>query len=202
VDGGIYLLFWNVRLCPVEDSPLIGAGGNTVPATNTPVVIHHDDPVGFFPGGVDGTNLHTRRVLTLLALNRQIDEPLLGDLRRIVIMLGVFKIDKIPSLESENPDPLELRFIAGIIVFFYARIDASSATDAPGKVKTVAPQGIGDSSLCADFKFLSVFLRISLFQLSNDALLFIRGQFAKMLLEKILSFLLAAGGEEGKRKTS
>jgi hypothetical protein len=112
VDRGIYFLFWYIWLCPIENPSLIRAGGNAVPASDTPVVIHHDDPVGFFPCGMDGTNLHTGWVLTLLALDRQIDEPLLGDLRGIVIMLGVFEIDEIPSLEPEDPDPVQLRIMA------------------------------------------------------------------------------------------
>jgi hypothetical protein len=82
---------------------------------------------------------------------------LFWDLRRIVVMLGVFKIDKVSSLKPENSDPMELRFISGIIIFFYTGIDASSAADAPGEFKTVAPEGIGEGFLCADLKFLSVF---------------------------------------------
>jgi hypothetical protein len=46
-------------------------------------------------------------------------------------MLGVFEIDKASSLESENPDPVKLRFVAGIIIFFYTSIDTSPATDTP-----------------------------------------------------------------------
>jgi hypothetical protein len=76
MDRGIYFFFWNVRFCPIEDSPFIRAGCNAVPATHTPIVIHHDNAVRFLPGGMDRTYLHTGRVLTLLALDREIDESL------------------------------------------------------------------------------------------------------------------------------
>jgi len=150
---------------------------------------------------MDRAYLHARRVLTVLALYRQIDKPFLWDLRRIVVMFGVFKIDKISSLKPENPDPLELRFVAGIIVFFYTGIDASSAADAPGKFKTITPQGIGEGLLCADLKFLPVLSVVSFFQLGNDVFLLFRGHFAKMFLQEILGLFLRARGEYGKRKT-
>jgi hypothetical protein len=141
---------------------------------------------------MDRAYLDARRVLTVLALYRKIDEPFLWDLRRIVVMLGVFKIDKISSLKPENPDPLELRFLAGIIVFFYTGIDASSAADASGEFETVTPQGMGESFLCADLKFLPVLSVVSFFQLGNDLFLLFGSHFAKMLLQEILGLLLCA----------
>jgi hypothetical protein len=74
VDRRIYLLSWNVWFRPVEYSPFIGTGCNTVPTTNAPVVINDDDTVRFLPGGVDRTYLHARRLLTLLTLNGKIDK--------------------------------------------------------------------------------------------------------------------------------
>lgn len=75
---------------------------------------------------------YARRIFTVLALYRHIDEIFFRNQRRVVVMLGVFKIDKISPFEPENPDPMELRLVARIIVFFYTCIDASSAANATG----------------------------------------------------------------------
>jgi hypothetical protein len=139
--------------------------------------------------------LHTRRVLTVLALHRQIDESFLWDLRRIVVMLRVFKINQISSLESQHPDPVELRLVARIIVFFRTRIDTSSAADAPRKLKTVTPEGVRKGFLCADLKFFPILSRVPFLQLGNHPFLFFRAHFSKMLLEKILGLFLRARGE-------
>jgi hypothetical protein len=112
VDRGVYFLFGNVWFCPVEDSSFIGACSNAIPAPDTPVVINYDDAIWFLPGRMDRAYLHTRRILTLLTLNRHIDKPLLWDHVRIIVMFRVFEIDEVPPLESENPDPMKLRIIA------------------------------------------------------------------------------------------
>jgi hypothetical protein len=108
VDRRVYLFFGNVWFCPIKDSSLIRACCDAVPATDAPVVIHHDDTVRFLPGGMDRTYLHTRRILTLLALNGEIDESFFWNQVRVIVMFRVFKIDQVSSFESENPDPLEL----------------------------------------------------------------------------------------------
>jgi hypothetical protein len=163
VDRGVYLLFGNVWLCPVEDSSLIGTGCNTVPASNTPVVIHDDDSIRFLPGCMDRAYLHTGRILTLLTLNREIDESLFWNQVRVIIMFRVFEIDQVSSLEPENPDPLELGVMAGRIVFFHTGIDASTAPNTSRKLKTICPKSIGHGLLCTDLKFPSIFLKVSLF---------------------------------------
>jgi hypothetical protein len=118
----------------------------------------------------------------LLTLNGKIDESLLGNDFRVIVMVGVFEIDQVSSLEPENPDPLKLRVMARIIVFFHAGIDASSAANASGKFQTVCPKGIWSSLLGTDLKFSSIFLRVSLFQFFNDTFLFFWCHFPKMLL--------------------
>ena len=57
-------------------------------------------------------------------------------------MLGVIEIDQASPLESEDPDPLKLVLVAGVIIFFYTRVDAPSASDAPGKIEAISPEGI------------------------------------------------------------
>jgi hypothetical protein len=145
---------------------------------------------------MDRAYLHARGVLAVLALHREIEKSFFGHLRRIVVMFGVFKIDKTSSLKSENPDPMQLWLVSGIIVFSYTRVNASSAADAPRKFKTITPEDIGKGFLRADLKFLPVFLRVPLFQLDNDGFLFFTSHFMKMSLEEVFSLLLRARREE------
>jgi hypothetical protein len=201
VDRGVYFFFGNIGLCPVEDSSFIGAGCNTVPAPDAPIVIHDDDPIRFLPGGMDRAYLHAGRVLTLLTLNGKIDESLFWNQVRVIIMFRIFKIDQVSSLEPENPDPLELGVMAGRIVFFHTGINASTAANTSRKLKAICPKSIGHGLLCADLKFPSIFLKVSLFQICDDAFLFFFCHFMKMFLQKVFSFLLCAGGEKRKRKT-
>jgi hypothetical protein len=182
VDRGIDLLFWDVWLRPVEDSPLIGAGCDAVPATDAPVIINHDDTIRFLPGGVNRTYLHTGRLLTLLTLNGEIDESFLRNQVRVVVMFRVLKIDQVSSFEPEHPDPLKLRIVARLIILFHTGIDTSSTPNASGKLQAVCPKGIGNGLLGADLKFSSIFLLVSLFQLCYDTFLFFRCHFPKMFL--------------------
>ena len=131
MDRRVYLLFGNVWLCPVEDPSFIWAGCDAVPASDTPVVINHNDPVRFLPSGMDRTYLHTGRVLALLTLDREIEESLLRNSFRVIVMLRVLEIDQVSSLESEDPDPLKLRIMARMIIFIHTGIDTSPAADAP-----------------------------------------------------------------------
>jgi hypothetical protein len=158
VDRGVYFFLGNIWLCPVEDSSFIGTGCNAVPATNTPVVINYDDPVRFLPSGMDRAYLHTGWILTLLTLNGEIDKSFFWNQIRVIIMFRVLEIDQVSSLEPENSDPLELRIVARMVVFFYTGIDTSSAANTSGKLQTVSPEGIGNGFLCADLKFPPIFL--------------------------------------------
>jgi len=182
VDRRIQLFVWNVRLCPIENPPFIGTGGNAVSATDAPVIVHHDHSIWFLPGGVDRANLHTGRILALLALDGEIEKPLFWNRVRVIVMVGVFEIDEVSPFESENSDPLKLRIMARLIVFFYTGIDASSAPNASGKLEAVCPKGIRDSFCRTDLKFPSILLQVSLFQLSNDLFLFFLGHFVEMFL--------------------
>jgi hypothetical protein len=200
VNRSVYFFLGNVWFCPIKDSSLIRACRDTIPATDAPVVIHHDDPVRFLPRGMDRTYFYTGRILALLALNGEIDESFFWNQFRVIIMFGVFKIDQVSSLEPENSDPLELGVMAGRIVFFHTGINTSSAANTSGKLQAICPKSIGNRFLRADLKFPPIFLQVSLFQLCNDTFLFFLGHLAEMFLQKILSLLLCAGGEERKRK--
>jgi hypothetical protein len=182
VDRRVDLLFRNVWLCPDEDSSFIWAGGNAVPAPNAPIVIHHHDTIWFLPGGMDRTDLHTGRVFALLALDREIEESLFWNQVRVIIMFRIFEIDQISSFESENSDPVKLGVMAGRIVFPHTGIDASSAANTSGKLQAIAPEGIRNGFFRADLKFLSIFLQVSLFQISNDLFLFFLRHLAEMFL--------------------
>ena len=86
-------------------------------------------------------------------------------------MFGVLKVDQVSPLEPEDPDPVELTVGAGVIVFFDTGIDASSAPDAPGKLKAISPEGIGKGFLRADLEFLPVLWKVPLLQLGNHPFL-------------------------------
>jgi hypothetical protein len=202
VDGRIQLFLGDVWFCPVEDSSFIRAGGDAVPATDAPVVVYHHQPVGFLPGRMDRAYFNTGRILTLLALDGQIDKPFFWDQVRIIIMFGVFEVDQISSLQPENPDPLKLRFVSRLIVFFHTRINTSPASNAPGKLEAIAPKGIGQSFLGTNLKFPPILLQVSLFQLRDDPFLFLVRHLMKMFLQEIFGFLFRAGREERESHTS
>jgi hypothetical protein len=145
---------------------------------------------------MDRANLHTGRVLAVLALNREIKKPFLRHLRRIIVMLGVIKFNQASPLESENPNPLKLVLRARVIIFFYTRVDAPSASNASGKIETVSPEGIGNGLLGADLEFFPVFLKVSLLQFGNDPFFIFRRHLLKTPLQKVLGFLFRAGGEK------
>jgi len=182
MNRGIQLFLGDVWFCPVKDSSFIRAGCDAVPATDAPIVVHDHDPIRLLPRGMDRAYLDTRRILTLLALDGQIGEPFFWDQVRIIIMFGVFEVDQISLLEPENPDPLKLRFISGLIVFFHTGINTSPASNAPGKLETIAPKRIGQSFLGADLKFPPILLQVSLFQLCDDPFLFFWGHLHKAFL--------------------
>jgi hypothetical protein len=200
MDRCIQFFLGDVWLRPIEDPPFIRACCNAIPASDTPIVIDYDETVRFLPGGMDRTDLHTRGVLAVLALNGQVDVPFLWNQGRIIVMFGVFEIDQGSSLEPENPDPLKLRVMPGVIVFFYTSVDAPPATNTARKFKAIAPEGIGESVLCADLKFLPILSRISLFELCDDTSLFIFRHLTKMFLQKVFGFLLRTRGEKRERK--
>ena len=137
----------------------------------------------------------------MLALNGQIDKPFFRNQGSVVVMFGVFEVDHVAPLELEDPDPLELMFIAGIVIFFYTRVDAPSASDASGKIETVSPEGVRNGLLCADLEFFSVFLEVSLLQLGNDPFLVFSRHLLKTLLQEVLGFLFGAGGEKRNGQT-
>jgi hypothetical protein len=182
VDRGIDLLFRNVWLRPVEDPSLVGAGCNAVPATNAPVVVDHDDTIRFLPGGMNRTYFHAGRLLTLLTLNGEIDESFFRNYVRVIVMFRVFKVDQVSSFESENPDPLKLRIMAGLVILFHTGVNTSSTPNASRKLQAVCPKGIGNGLLGADLKFSSIFLLVSFFQLCNDPFLIFGCHFLKMFL--------------------
>jgi predicted phosphatase len=78
---------------------------------------------------MDRTYLHTRRILTLLTLNGKINKSFFWNQIRVIVMVRVFEIDQVSSLESKDPDPLKLRIMARMIIFFHTGIDTSSAAN-------------------------------------------------------------------------
>ena len=113
-------------------------------------------------------------------------------------MLGVVEFYQASPLDPENADPLKLVFVPGAVILFHAGVDTSSASDAPGKVEAVSPEGIGKGLLSADLELLAVFFQVSLFELGDDPLLVLRGHLSEMLLKKVFLFLLRTSGEKRK----
>ena len=117
-------------------------------------------------------------------------------------MFGVIEFDQVSPLEPKDPDPLKLTLGAGVIVFFDARINASSATDAPGEFKAISPEGIGEGFLRADLEFLPEPLEIPLLQLGNHPFLLLRCHLLEMLLQEVFGLFLCARGENGNRESA
>jgi len=199
VNQGVQLLRGNVRFAPIENPSFIGTGCDAISTTDAPVIIHNHNSIRLLPGRMDRTDLHTGRILTLLALNGKIDIPFLRNRIRIVVMFRVFEINQISSLQLEDPDPMKLTFVAGLVILLDTGIDASPATDASGKLKAVTPEGILLGFLRADLEFPSIFLVISLLQFGNEAFLFLFCHLEKMFLKEVLDFLFCARREERDR---
>jgi len=144
---------------------------------------------------VHRTDLDARRVLTVLTLDGHVDKTRLRNQGRIIVMFLVLEVDKVAPLQADHPDPVELRVVARVVVLLDARINASPAADAAGKIKPVAPEGIGHGTLGADLELLPIFLPVPLLELRNDPFLLFLGHFDISLLEEILGFLFGAGRE-------
>jgi hypothetical protein len=195
VDLRIHFFGWNIWFCPVKDPSFVRARGNTIPTTDTQVVIHHDQTVRFFPSGMNRTHFYTRWVLTVLALHGHINESRLRDLFGIVIMLGILQIDQGAFFEPDNPNPVQLRIVTGVVIFIGTGIDTFSAPDTAGEVKTVAPESVRERLLRAHRELFTIFLPISLFPFSDESFLLVRRHLAKMLLKEILLLLFRARNE-------
>ncbi len=83
----------------------------------------------------------------MLALDGQVEIFFLRNEGRVIVMLGVFKVDQGSLLESDDPDPVELGMPPGVVIFFCTGIDALPAADTPGEIEPVAPQGGRDGAL-------------------------------------------------------
>jgi hypothetical protein len=114
-------------------------------------------------------------------------------------MFRVLEIDQASPFKPEDPDPLELTFISGVIVLFDTGINASPASDTAGEFKAIAPEGLREGLLNADLEFLPIFLKVSLFELFDEVFLFFLRHFQKMFLQEVFGFFLRARGEERKR---
>ena len=122
---------------------------------------------------MDRAYFYAGRVLAVLALDRKIDKPLFRYQGSFVVMFGVLKVDQATPLKPEDPDPVELMVRSGVIVFFDTGVDAFSASDAPGEIQSIPPEGIRKGLLRADLEFLPVFFKVSLFEFGDDPLSFL-----------------------------
>ena len=141
MDLRIHFLRRHGRLRPVEDPPLVGAGGDAVPAADAPVVIHDHDAVRFLPGGLHRTDLHAGGIFALLALNGHVQEPRFGDGFGIVVMLRILQVDQASLLQPDHPYPVQLRVDAGLVVFLHAGRTRTAGTRCSAKGRGRIPTG-------------------------------------------------------------
>ena len=131
----IDFLFRNLRFGPVESAGVVGAGGFAVSAADTPVVIDHYDAVFFFPRGFNGTNVHARWVVALLALNRHVKFVSLRD-GVVVVGRAVFHIHR--SFTHFQHSDIGVARWSVVVVFFVTCLGATAATYADAEVERVA----------------------------------------------------------------
>ncbi len=65
--SGFTLLDERPRVPPVEAPGSVRTTGHTVPTSDAPVEIHHDDAILTPPCGPGGTKLHAGRIIALIA---------------------------------------------------------------------------------------------------------------------------------------
>ena len=132
----------------------------------------------------------------MLTLDRHVEELFLWHKGRIVIVFGFLKIDQTSLFESDHPDPLRLRVLPGTVVFFRTGIDTPSTADAPGKIEAVSPECIWECLLGAHTESLLILLKIPLFQAGDEIPFFFIRELEEVLLKKIFSLFLGAGGKD------
>src|ERR1017187_137768 len=130
VGVGVDLGFRDFGLGPVEVPGAVGTGRHAVPAADAPVVVDHHDPIFFRPGGAGRAYLGAGRVAALLALDRDVEMPLLGDLGGRVVGVGGGEIDALVFLHREHLDPLNLR-IARLVVLRHACVAENNQSRNP-----------------------------------------------------------------------
>jgi hypothetical protein len=125
----------NIGFVPVKSATVIGARCHTIPATDAPVIVHDDNSVWLFPGGLGGAGLDTRGSFTVETLNPHIEMVLnrhfmevfsVADLRR---HLTVFHL--------KNTNILRIR-LAVEVVLLDAGSHAFQVTFTAGETKGIA----------------------------------------------------------------
>jgi len=109
-----------LRLFPIEAAGAEGTGGHAVPATDAAVLVHGDHAVAASPGGLGRADARARRVLTVIAQNKD---------RRLSALLTVVTVVLLGKDPREGLLPNPFDFVPGIrdrgnFVRRMARIDA------------------------------------------------------------------------------
>ncbi len=82
----------------------------------------------------------------MLALDGQVEISFLRNEGRVIVMLGVLELIRLPLLSLNDPDPVELGMPPGVVIFFCTGIHAPPAADTPGEIEPVAPQGVREGA--------------------------------------------------------
>ena len=139
----IDFIFCNVRISPIETTGTIRAGSHTVPAADAPIIINDHYPIRFFPGCPGGADLDTRRIFTLLTLDRHVEIPIFRYFFRRIILIGRFQISYpfFTFFKLKHANVMDLR-ISRLVVFPDASIHTTPATYATGQIQPVAEKCI------------------------------------------------------------
>jgi hypothetical protein len=182
----IDLVFGNLRLAPVEVARPVGTRGDAVPATDAPVVVDDDDPVGLLPGRLRRAGRDAGRILALLAGDGQIELVLGGHLVVVVEGVPLVEIDRpdgVLPLILEDADPVDLR-VPRLVVLLDARVHAAPAADAARDVESVPEHDPVIRGLRAHPERLPVSLGVLALEAGDDAIEILRREVPEVRLEE------------------
>jgi hypothetical protein len=135
VDGFVGDLWFFV----IEAASIVGAGGHTVAATDTPVVINDDYTIVILPGSFDGTGFGARRLPTLVALNGHVVFIFLRNFFRVVVVVGGFEINgSFGQLQDADVGHVNIiRRVTMLVVLGHAGMGAFTTSNTAREVKRV-----------------------------------------------------------------
>jgi len=123
------------RFGEVEMARSVWTRRHAIAASDAPVIVDHGDPIGLLPCRMHRAYLDAGRVLALLALHRHIEEPLLRDFFRIVVVIRLFDIERTVR-HFQHPDVLDLRG-ARLVVLVDTGMHAFAAADTPREIQAI-----------------------------------------------------------------
>jgi hypothetical protein len=107
--------FFNITLF-FDNPDIVGTGGNAIFTANALILIHQNHPILSFMRGSCGTDLHTWRIITMLALDRQEFTGIVGEIPifpffKMIIGLFFLKAVLVMAGNTTGVTPYTLCFI-------------------------------------------------------------------------------------------